>query len=103
MKDHKPFAFAGLGILWNSPDGSLVKSCTIITTEPNELVSIIHNRMPVILQPARLCQMARYLASDSRSTKTVDQTLPHRGDDPYPVSTLVNKTENDTAQLVVPI
>src|SRR3989304_6221074 len=51
MKDRKPFAFAGLWDSWNSPDGSLIKTCTIITTEPNELVSIIHNRMPVILHP----------------------------------------------------
>src|SRR5918996_1561386 len=51
MKDRKPFAFAGLWDSWNSLDGSLVKTCTIITTEPNEVVSMIHNRMPVILHP----------------------------------------------------
>ena len=51
MKDHKPFAFAGLWDSWNSPDGSLVKSCTIITTEPNDLMTLIHNRMPAILHP----------------------------------------------------
>src|ERR1041384_1423498 len=51
MKDRKPFAFAGLWDSWNSPEGSQIKSCTIITTEPNELTAIIHNRMPVILHP----------------------------------------------------
>ncbi len=49
LKDGKPFAFAGLWDLWKSPDGEQIRSCTIITTEPNELVATIHNRMPAIL------------------------------------------------------
>lgn len=48
-KDGKPFAFAGLWDEWHSPDGSQVKSCTIITTNPNSIVAPIHDRMPVIL------------------------------------------------------
>jgi putative SOS response-associated peptidase YedK len=51
MNDRKPFAFAGLWDSWNGPDGSPVKTCTIITTEPNDLMSLIHNRMPAILHP----------------------------------------------------
>lgn len=49
MEDQLPFAFAGLWELWNAPDGGQILSCTIITTEPNELMKPIHNRMPVIL------------------------------------------------------
>jgi putative SOS response-associated peptidase YedK len=45
----KPFAFAGLWELWRSPEGDELKSCTIITTEANELVAKVHPRMPVIL------------------------------------------------------
>jgi putative SOS response-associated peptidase YedK len=37
--------------VWRKPDGGKVESFTIITTEPNELVRSIHNRMPAILQP----------------------------------------------------
>jgi putative SOS response-associated peptidase YedK len=48
LKSGGPFAFAGLYDVWESPDET-VTSCTIITTEPNELMSSIHNRMPVIL------------------------------------------------------
>ncbi|HEY6366706.1 MAG TPA: SOS response-associated peptidase family protein [Candidatus Binatia bacterium] len=37
--------------MWRKPDGNKVESFTIITTEPNELIEPIHNRMPVILRP----------------------------------------------------
>ena len=51
LKDQQPFAFAGLWDLWKRPDGEELRTCTIVTTEPNELVASIHNRMPVILGP----------------------------------------------------
>ena len=56
MKDRKPFAFAGLWDEWHGPEGSQIKSCAIITTDPNELMTTIHNRMPVILNPADYAQ-----------------------------------------------
>lgn len=49
LRDGRPFAFAGLWELWRSPEGEEVKSCTLITTTPNERVAEIHDRMPVIL------------------------------------------------------
>ena len=49
LKSGEPFAFAGLWDSWRDPGGEIVRSCTIITTEPNELLRPIHNRMPVIL------------------------------------------------------
>ncbi len=49
LKSGKPFAFAGLWDTWHSDDGSELRSCTIITGQPNELVRPIHDRMPAIL------------------------------------------------------
>jgi putative SOS response-associated peptidase YedK len=49
LKSEKPFGFAGLHESWTSPDHQTVKTCTIITTEPNELIRPIHDRMPVIV------------------------------------------------------
>ena len=102
MKDRKPFAFAGLWDSWSSPDGSQVKSCTIITTAPNELMSILHNRMPAILHPR---DYARWL---DPSPQTPDQLKPLIKPFPagkmsaYPVSTLVNKPSVDNAELIQP-
>jgi len=49
----KPFAFAGLWEAWygKGEDEPPLESCTIITTEPNDLASRFHDRMPVILHP----------------------------------------------------
>jgi putative SOS response-associated peptidase YedK len=44
-------AFAGLWESWKAEDAT-IELCTIITTEANELLVQLHNRMPVILHPA---------------------------------------------------
>jgi putative SOS response-associated peptidase YedK len=43
------FSFAGLWQAWHDPRGEVVETCTILTTEANELMRPLHNRMPVIL------------------------------------------------------
>src|SRR5438876_8226876 len=49
LKDGELFAFAGLWDAWKNTDGQVIRTCTIITTEPNELMASIHTRMPAIL------------------------------------------------------
>ena len=51
MKDGEPFAIAGLWEHWEGQDGQVIESCTLLTTEPNDRLAPIHNRMPVILDP----------------------------------------------------
>ncbi|MCB9110914.1 MAG: SOS response-associated peptidase [Anaerolineales bacterium] len=102
MKDRKPFAFAGLWDEWQSPDGGAVRTCTIITTEPNELMSTLHNRMPVILD-----QKDYHLWLDP-TPQTPDKLLhlikpfPAESMAAHPVSTLVNKPGNDRPECIVP-
>jgi putative SOS response-associated peptidase YedK len=50
--DGEPFAFAGLWSTWRRPDGSQLRSCSIITTEAFGSSAHIHDRMPVILTPS---------------------------------------------------
>ncbi len=51
VKDKELISFAGLWESWKDPENNIIKTFTIITTEANEAVSPIHNRMPVILKP----------------------------------------------------
>jgi putative SOS response-associated peptidase YedK len=102
MKDRRPFAFAGLWDSWNSPDGSLVKSCTIITTEPNELTGIIHNRMPVILHSRDYAKWLNPSPQTPDQLKPLLKPFPADLMDAYPVSPLVNTPANDKPELVVP-
>jgi putative SOS response-associated peptidase YedK len=72
MKDGRPFAFGGLWERWNSPDGSNVRSCTIITGKPNELVRSIHDRMPLII-PGQLYQ--RWLDPAEMPSEQVEEMM----------------------------
>jgi putative SOS response-associated peptidase YedK len=103
LKTGEPFAFAGLWEIWNSADGSQILSCTIITTEPNELVSDIHNRMPVIL--AREGYSAWLNPSEVQPADLSDLLRPYPSTElaAYPVSTIVNSPGNDTPACVVPL
>ncbi len=50
--DESLFAFAGLWSIWYREDGTKLRSCTILTTTPNEAIAPLHDRMPVILDPS---------------------------------------------------
>ena len=50
LRSRELFSFAGIWEVWKSPEGVTIPSCTIITTEPNSIISPVHDRMPVILK-----------------------------------------------------
>ncbi len=93
MKDGSPFAFAGLWESWR--DAEEVRSCTIITTEANELVGDIHNRMPVILAPE---DYSLWLDPDFKEREALTSLLrpyPNDAMEAYPVSRRVNSPSNN--------
>ena len=97
------FAFAGLWDIWQSPDGSEIRSCTIITTQPNELMKNIHNRMPVILPPEAYKD---WLDPEERNPALLLKWLvPYDASEmeAYPVSRLVNSPQNDVSECIQPI
>ena len=102
MKDRKPFAFAGLWDEWQSPDGGAVRTCTIITTEPNELMSTLHNRMPVILEPKDYALWLDPAPQTPEKLIHLIKPFPADAMSAHPVSTLVNKPGNDRPECVVP-
>ena len=100
---HRPddgvFAFAGLWERWKSGDSAqALDTCTIITTEPNDLMRPIHNRMPVILQRE---DYALWLDRNTPKKQLSKLLRSYDGRlDAYPVSTLINKVANDGPELV---
>jgi putative SOS response-associated peptidase YedK len=103
MENGSPFAFAGLWEEWHSPDSSQLQSATIITTEPNELVAPLHNRMPVIL-PEDSYQ--DWLASGEIASAELQPLLkpyPADGMEAYQVSKLVNSPANDRPEAIHPV
>jgi putative SOS response-associated peptidase YedK len=102
LNSRQPFAFAGLWDEWNSTDGSLIRSCTIITTAPNSFMSKIHNRMPVILSRDDHTQWLEPAARPPDSLQPLLGAYPELEMSAYPVSTIVNNPINDQAECVVP-
>jgi putative SOS response-associated peptidase YedK len=102
LKTSRPFAFAGLWENWNSPDGSNILSCTIITTTPNSLTEPIHNRMPVILPASAYSQWLEPGEQNLTDLQALIQPYPAEEMSAYPVSTLVNRPENDVAAVIQP-
>ncbi|MBD2234518.1 SOS response-associated peptidase [Phormidium tenue] len=104
LKDHTPFAFAGLWEHWNDPaSGGELQTCTILTTAANELMEPIHTRMPVILAPE---DYAAWLDPDYYQPQTLQGMLcPYEAEamDRYPVSTMVNKPQHDSSDCIEPL
>lgn len=48
--DGNPLAFAGIWESWRSPEGDILRTFAILTTEANAQMSVLHSRMPVILE-----------------------------------------------------
>lgn len=103
LQSQKPFAFAGLWENWQSPDGSEIKSAAIITTQPNELITQFHNRMPVILNPDSYDE---WLSTADRSPRELSHLLkpyPVSAMHAHPVSTFVNSPANNAPECILPV
>ena len=103
LKSKEPFAFAGLWDVWRKPDGKRVGSFTIITTEPNELVRPIHNRMPVILQPEDEEQWLDTSRTPFTKAKSLLKPYPEELMDAHDVSTIVNSAKYDGPECIRPV
>jgi putative SOS response-associated peptidase YedK len=101
MKDGRPFAFAGLWETWNR-EGEEVRSCAIITTEPNDLMAEIHNRMPVILSPEDHDFWLDPDVGDVEPLRALLAPYPPEEMEAYPVSRHVNRPTNDDERCIRP-
>ncbi len=100
LKDAEPFTFAGLWDSWKNAAGEQIRTCTIITTEPNELMASIHNRMPAILSAEA---REAWLDPSNRDDQLLQHLLgayPASQMQARPVSRLVNDPKHEGAELI---
>ena len=100
MRDDRPFAFAGLWESWQSADEGPIESCTLLTTEPNELLEPIHNRMPVILGEGDYGQWLDPALQRPDALKPLLRSFPADGMTAEKVSTHVNSPAHDDARCI---
>lgn len=94
------FAFAGLWERWQQGDKA-IETCTILTTEANELLQPVHDRMPVILAPEHYEQWLD-LTTSAKSLKHLLHPYTASIMQGYPVSTTVNSPTHDSPECVQP-
>ena len=95
-----PFGIAGIWENWKDPSsGDWIRTFAVITTAANELVAGIHDRMPVILAAV---DYGRWLG-DGSDPRELLHPFPAAAMRMWPISTRVNKPENDDAAILEPI
>jgi putative SOS response-associated peptidase YedK len=103
LQDGSLFAFAGLWESWkDKATGESLETYTVITTDPNELMEPLHNRMPVLL---RKQDYERWLAPADPAQLPVDLLRPFPADEmkAWPVSSRVGNVRNNDPTLVEPV
>lgn len=108
--DGEPLALAGLWERWKPRQGddvhddadTWVRSCTIITGEPNDLVTAIHDRMPVVLPPSAWDAWLDPADADLDTLGELLVPAPSALFVAHPVSTRVNSVRNDDSALTEP-
>ena len=102
MTDESPFVFAGLWERWRSPDGVEVQTCSLITTSANEIVSPLHDRMPVILRGNTIDTWLDRSISEPALLEPLLAPLPGHEMKATPVSALVNSVRNEGPECIEP-
>lgn len=101
LKDKEVFGFAGLYEQWlDRETGEQIETCTIITTEANQVLEPIHDRMPVILKPKDYDQWLDAKEKDTSKLQKLLLPYPAAEMESYQVSKSVNVPSNDSPELI---
>lgn len=99
LKSGEPYALAGLWERWQPREGEPLETFTILTTDPNELMDPIHNRMPVILEPR---DYSRWLEPGDPARPPADLLRPFPAEkmSAWPVGNRVGNVRNNDPRLL---
>ncbi|HWP25732.1 MAG TPA: SOS response-associated peptidase [Xanthobacteraceae bacterium] len=96
-------AFAGLWETWVGPNGEEQESAAIVTTTANRTLAFIHERMPVIVDPAAFDLWLDTMRVDAKTAATLIAPAPEILLEAYEVSPAVNHVANDSPALIEPL
>ena len=102
LADGSPCAFAGLWERWER-DGEALESCTIVVTQANERIAEIHDRMPVILDPADFDAWLDPALQDATRFSPLLRPYPAERTTLWPVGLAVNRPGNEGPELMAPV
>jgi putative SOS response-associated peptidase YedK len=100
LRSDRPFAFAGLWEFWEGPDNSAWESCTILTTDANDLMRPIHERMPVILAAEDYRRWLDPAVQDSAAVTPLLRPFPSKEMLASPVSPYVNSPSHENPRCI---
>jgi putative SOS response-associated peptidase YedK len=101
-RDDDLFSFAGLWEKWNNPQGETVETCTILTTEANELMRPLHDRMPVILDADGEALWLEQTAS-ADALRVLFVPFASDGIEAFPVNPWVSNARNEGPRCLEPV
>ena len=102
LKSGQPMAFAGLWETWSGPNGEELETAAIVTTTASRSIAHIHDRMPVIVAPEAF-DFWLDPNVDARTAAAVIAPAPDAALEAYEVSSAVNRTANDSPDLLEPL
>jgi len=99
LKSGEPYAFAGLWESWKPKEGEALETFSILTTDANQVLEPIHNRMPVILEPKNY---RRWIEPASAERLPVDLLRPFDAErmTAWPVSQRMGNVRNNDPELL---
>ena len=99
VEDESPFFIGGMWDVWHAREEDRLYTFTVLTTFPNEVSGMVHDRMPVIVQPK---DYQRWLDPENEDVADIIAPPPSEGWIAYPVNRRVNSPKNDDAKLIEP-
>ena len=103
FQDERPFAFAGLWDHWRAPDGTVLETCSLITTTPNEVVSRFHDRMPVILRDGAVDLWLDPAVEEPAQLQPLLAPVPGALMKATPVSPRMNSVRHEGPECIAPV
>ena len=98
-----PVAFAGLWETWMGPNGEEMETAAIVTTRANQVLTPIHDRMPVVIPPEAFDFWLDCRKVDAETAAALIVPAPDDLMEAYEVSPAVNKVANNSPELIEPV